>query len=76
MYPDSKQEPKPPRPPFWLLYLYSVKIFQMISKKRKIFFFADKFSLHNMADYSGLWENVYPSNFFSNVHIYNIINYY
>ena len=43
------------------------------SQKQKIFSFAAKLSLHNMAASSGLRENVYPSNFFSNVHIYNII---
>ena len=40
-------------------------ILQLISKKkRKIFHFIDKLSLHNMAASSGLRENVYPINFF------------
>ena len=44
--------------------------------KQKMFFLAEKLSLYNMTDSSGLRENVYPSKFFPNVHIYNIINYY
>ena len=45
------------------------------SKSRKYFFLSNKLLLYNMTASSGLRENVYPCKlFFSNVHIYNIIN--